>query len=104
MATVIRPGHVFDFDPDAKLLYAMDWADWLAEGAGIASSAWTIQAIIGDADPVTSDNASVDGTMAVARFLGGTAGNKYRVTNHIATDETPVQEDDRSFFLKVKER
>ena len=62
-----------------------------------------LDAVSGDT-PLTSDNEAVAATVAVLRLLGGTAGRKYKVVNHITTDETPAQEDDRSFKIRVKER
>lgn len=109
MATIIRPGHTFDFDPDAKLLYGIDWSAWLATGAGIAVSDWAIEALDdADAAALTFDNAAVDGSIATLRLLeSGTplvAGARYKITNHVTTNETPAQEDDRSFKIRVKER
>jgi hypothetical protein len=106
--TIVRPGHTFTHDPDAELFYGVEWASWLPEGAEIASATWEIEDT--DETPedpllLTQDNDTiVDGTMAQVRLLGGTAGRKYRITVHITTNESPSQKDDRSFFLKVKER
>lgn len=108
--TIIRPGATIIHDPHAKLVYGVTWVDWLAENAVIEGAAWTLA----DADPADpedplvleqdNDEIAVDGKSASVRLTGGTAGRKYKVTVHIVTGETPVQEDDRSFYLKVKDR
>ncbi len=51
-----------------------------------------------------NDSIAVDGRSAMVRLLNGTSGHKYKITNRIVTDESPTQTDDRSFYLKVKER
>jgi hypothetical protein len=106
MASIVAPGHTFTFDPDAKLIYGVEWGDWLGDTAAIANSDWTLEAVDPDTGdtPLTKDNESTSGTRNLLRLMGGTAGRKWKITNHVTTNETPAQEDDRSFFVKVKER
>jgi hypothetical protein len=105
MSTVIaRPGHTFDKDPDAELIYGVDWTAWLNTAATISASVWDVEAITGDAAPLVSSSASVTGNIAKTLLSGGTVGNTYRIRNRITTNETPAQEDDRSFYIRIVER
>lgn len=100
----IPPGTRLEKDPDAKLVYEMNWTDWLGATATIASSSWSFTV-----DPdgaLTKDNeVIVNGDKKTqVRLLAGTKGKTYEITNHIVTNEVPAQEDDRSFLLKIVEQ
>ena len=85
-------------DPDAVLDYGFDWTtdDWLDDGETIATSTWTVPT------GITKVDQSNTGTITAIWISGGTDGQFYRVINHIVTSEG--REDDRSFFLRVKDR
>ncbi len=82
-------------DPDAVLPYKIDWSAWLA-GATISTSSWIVPSgLAKDSDSFTS-------TIATVVLSGGTAGETYRVTNRITTNDGRT--DDRSISLRVVER
>ena len=97
------PGTTVRKDPDASLVYTMDWSDWLVGDAEIDTSDWSITAPAGESVSVlTLDSEDDDGTSASVRLIGGTAGKTYKVTNRITTNETPAQTDDRSFMVAIR--
>jgi hypothetical protein len=48
-------------DPDAKLNYSFDWADWLADGDTIVSHQWTIDPAGPTLTGETTDTVFVEG-------------------------------------------
>jgi hypothetical protein len=89
-----------DKDPDAELDYAFDWTDWLAESGDTIASA-----------SVSADNGAevfqidiLGGTVVRAWVRGGDVGTKVSLTCEITTANTPPRVDDRTVFLKIKER
>lgn len=109
MSTVIvKPGGVIEKDPNEKKTIPFDWdTDGnLAEGAIISISTWTITAERPTGEsPVNldSDNESIlaGSRKTQARLTGGTLGTRYRVTNHITTNESPNQEKEKSVFVEI---
>lgn len=94
-----RPGDVIAKDPNADLPYAMDWGDWLEGNEVITASIWTVDEDSG----LTLHRESFGNGRCVVWLAGGTAGSRpYRVTNRVETNNG--KEDDRSFFVWIKER
>ncbi len=93
----------FAKDPDASLLYVVDWTSWLPSGRTISTSAWTIA---GPDAALTKDNETiVSGSMKTQiRLLGGTEGREYTITNRIVTDGSPTQTADQSFSVAITQR
>lgn len=92
-------------DPDALLDFGFDWSSWLEDGETITTSNWSISQIQGDSATLaeaSSPSASNDGEVVKTWLEGGEAGELYRVTNSIVTDES--REDDRSFLLSISQR
>lgn len=87
-------------DPDAKLPFAVDWSQWLAnEGDTAASATWiTPVGIVREASPAPS----LTGGTATAWFSGGTHGTDYRVTCRLTTAGGRI--DDRTLTIKVRTR
>jgi hypothetical protein len=85
-------------DPDAVLDYSIDWSDWLTGSEVITVSTWTVPS------GITKDSDSNDDTQTVIWLSGGTAGNTYKIVNHIETDSSPVRKDDRSISVYIVER
>lgn len=84
-------------DPQAVLDYIFDWSAWLADITDtISSHAMTLET------GITLDSSAVVSDTVVAWVSGGTAGVTYRVTCQITT--TGGRTDERSIFIKVKER
>lgn len=83
-------------DPDAVLEYTLDWDAWLADADELSAIAFTVPTgVTKDSEEFTSDTATV-------WLSGGTAGDSYKVTCHITT--SAGREDDRTFYVDVKER
>ncbi len=86
-------------DPDATLDYPFDWTQYLAPLTDTITAAEFILEL-----PLVLDRQILnsEGTIAVAWISGGTVGETHRATCRITTAEGRV--DDRSIFLKIKER
>lgn len=98
-------------DPNAVVDYLFDWAaktngrdpygsDWLASGETIAS-----HEIVADSGITVDSSAAADTNTSVRVWLsGGTAGETYRVTCRITTDNSPARVEDRSILVTVAEK
>ncbi len=83
-------------DPDSVISYSWDWTDWL-DGEDIDTSTFTVPA------GITNDGDSVDATDKIAsiQLSGGTANNKYPITNKITT---PTRTGVRTAYVRVVNR
>ena len=99
-----RTGSYIDKDPDAYLDYSIDWSDWMPNGDTIATSTWSIETIAGDANPMTTDQNTLNPSTSIATVYldAGSAGNNYTITNTITT--TNGLTDERFFRVFVKQR
>lgn len=92
-------------DPNAVLDYVFDWTEWLtAAGDDIASHNVVV---ISGADPASSiavDSTQVVGKTVVVWVSGGSAGETAALRCRITTDNSPARIDDRTVYLKLKER
>jgi hypothetical protein len=90
-------------DPDAKLDYLVNWANWLQEGETISSSAWGIDvapdAVLTIAVSPAPSNTT---TSATVWLQGGTVGKTYRVRNRIVS--SLGRTDDQSFHVRIAQR
>lgn len=86
-------------DPDAVLDYIFDWGDYLTE---IDDTINSHEIVVPEGDEIVCDSSSIVEDTVVAWVSGGTAGTTYRVTCRIAT--VGGRTDDRSIFIKIKER
>jgi hypothetical protein len=104
----IAEGGTVRKDPSAQRVYGMTWDANLPAGVQLTSSSWSVFAADGRADDgaLTTNTSTFNAALRTTQIVitGGTAGRKYRVSNHIVTNETPVQVDERSFFVEVEER
>jgi hypothetical protein len=83
-----------DKDPDDKVDYQLSWATNLGTDT-ISSSSWIVPVGI----TVLLDSSTT--TTATVRLSGGTAGQKYQVTNRVVT--ASGQQFDQSIFVYVRE-
>lgn len=92
-------------DPDAIRDYGVDWTDDAPEGETVVTSTWLLDDVswTGVAG-VTNVSTSIDsdGLGTIVRISGGTAGDRYEVTNHVVFSDG--QEDDWTETLKIKAR
>jgi hypothetical protein len=83
-------------DPDAVLDYSFDWTAYLALiSDAISTSTFT-------ASSGNINSTSVNGAVTTAWVSGGAVGEKIMLTNRITT--TGGRTDDRSVFIKIKDR
>lgn len=95
-------GYVIDKDPEARLDYQLNWAEWLPSGDTISASTWTAETISGDSDPLTVTSDTNTDNTTTATVNGGTQGNIYRLYNQITTNGGLIER--RFFRVKVKAR
>lgn len=89
-------------DPDAYLDYAIDFTDWLAEVSDTIASA---TAIVDPDDSAAVEDVEVLGGNTVRVWVsGGEVGTTVALTVSIVTSNVPPRLDDRTVFLKIKER
>lgn len=89
-------------DPDAYLDYAIDFTDWLAE---VSDTIATASAVVDpDDDAVVEGVEVLGGTIVRVWVSGGEAGTTVALTVSIVTANVPPRLDDRTVFLKIKER
>ena len=90
-------------DPEAILVYSMDWSEWLAQGQTIVSVNYTENSRVNDTAPLVIETEGVQGgTVTYAEISGGAVGKIYTVTAEITTDDGSV--DRRHFRIKVENR
>ena len=82
-------------DPQARLDWRVDWSEWLGDDT-IATSSFAVET------GLTKDSEDNDTTTATVWLSGGTAGERYTVTNHIVTAGGRI--DERTFRIEVRER
>jgi hypothetical protein len=108
--TVIKTGYQKDTqgswipkDPQAQLVYSMDWSQWLPEGDSIAEVAYTLQVRANDPEPLVNESAGIQsGTLTYVELSGGQVGKIYTVTASITTADGAT--DRRNFRVKVENR
>ena len=84
-------------DPDSVLDYTWDWEDWLDDITDTLSS----HSLVPETG-ITVDSSSIVAKTVVAWISGGTAGTTYRVACRVVT--AGGRTDDRSIYIKIKER
>lgn len=91
-------------DPEAQLVYTMDWSQWLATGQTITAVNYTENSRVNDTAPlvIESEGITAASTKTYAEISGGAVGKIYTVTAEITTDDGAV--DRRSFRIKVENR
>lgn len=99
MGFILNNGkYEIEHDPNAVLDYSRDWTDWLGATDTIATASWTKSGSI----VIGTSQVDPTGKVATVWISGGTAGEKCSLTCHITTTEG--RQDDRTYYLKVKER
>ena len=95
-------------DPDANLVYGVDFTDYLNAGDNLTSATVTIQSITGDSSPLqqptaTSTDVSISGNSQVnIRLEGGTVGNEYTIDTKVVTANGDT--DSRRFRIIVQRK
>ena len=108
--TVIKTGFNQDFkgswiskDPDATLVYSVDWAsEWLPTGAAISSVVHTITPTSATT-PLTQVSAGIqNGGTTYIELSGGVEKEIYTIEAKVTLDDGAV--DSRKFRIKLEER
>ncbi len=90
-------------DPEAILVYSMDWSEWLAQGQSIVTVNYTENSRVNDTAPLVIETEGVQGgNVTYAEISGGAVGKIYTVTAEISTDDGSI--DRRHFRIKVENR
>lgn len=94
-------------DPDANLVYALDFVDYLQQGDSLSTATVTIGTISGDSAPLAfptgaGTDVNISGTKATFRVNAGTAGYIYPIQVTITT--TGGDTDSRHFRIVVKDK
>jgi hypothetical protein len=97
-------GLVIDKDPQAQMIYTLDWSDWLETGDSIASATWTAAARRNDPTPLVIEDSGITGesTQTYVELSGGQADKTYIVTVKITTTNGVI--DRRNFRVNVLDR
>ena len=85
----------FEKDPDAVKDYSIDWSAWLGEDT-IDTSTWSVP------DGITKDDDSNTTTSTTIWVSGGTAGQEYKLVNHIVTAAGREEDESLVFFIREK--
>lgn len=91
-------------DPQAQLIYSMDWTEWLVAGDTLSSATYALQVRANDPAPLIKESQGYNaGTnLSYVELSGGQVGKVYTVTASITTSNG--LEDRRSFRVKVENR
>lgn len=91
-------------DPQAQLVYSMDWTYWLQDGDHLISAQYALQVRANDPQPLVkvSEGFSQDANISYVELSGGQVGKIYTVTVTIMTNLGST--DRRSFRVKVENR
>ena len=106
--TSIYSGDLLIMDPSDKRVIQMDWSA-LPDGVLINSHVYTITTIKQNGITIlTKDNEAISaGSRATeVRLLATTAtvGDRYQVSNKVTTTESPAQEIERSYFVRIENK
>jgi hypothetical protein len=84
-------------DPDAVLDYIFNWEDWLDDVLDTITS----HEMVAETG-ITVDSSTIEDKTVVAWISGGEVGTTYRLASRIVT--AGGRTDDRSIYIKIKER
>jgi hypothetical protein len=91
-------------DPESRLVYTMDWSQWLSTGQTVTAVTYTHNSRANDPDPIVINSQGIidAGTKTYAEISGGQEGKTYTITAAITTDDSAT--DRRSFKILVQRR
>ena len=90
-------------DTEAKLVYTLDWTDWLPTGDTISTAVWAIQARANDPDPLIKESDGIQSSKKTYIELSNVQqGKTYTVHAKVTTVNGLI--DRRSFRVKVQDR
>ena len=87
----------------ARLIYTMDWSDYLAQGVAISSVTYSLQTRANDPTPIVQHSSGVQsGTKTYVEISAGAVNKTYTVTAAVTFDNGET--DRRSFRLKIENK
>ena len=92
-------------DPDAIIVYTIDWSDWLPGTSNISTSTWTLSTVSGDGNLAlakVSDGITSANQHTYIEVQKGTDGNTYIAKNTVVTSDGTT--DVRRFRIRVQDR
>lgn len=90
-------------DPEAQLIYTLDWTDWLNSNDSIADAEFTVNARVNDPQPLVKISSGVSGgNKTYIELSSGQLNKSYLVTIKITTADGSV--DARSFRVKIAQK
>ncbi len=100
-------GIFIEKDPTAKIVYGLDFTDYLVSGDAVASAVATIETISGDSSPLAlptdaSTDVFINSNLVSVRLHNGTSGSVYNVAIKITTNNGDI--DSRHFRVVVKDK
>ena len=96
MSNAVKPTGIKD--PDAVLDYPVSFVDWLAD----ISDTYASHSVIIASGSIVCDSSTESAGVITPIISGGTVGETASFTIRITTAAGRI--DDRTFFLKIKER
>lgn len=109
--TIVRTGYEQDTlgswirkDPEANLIYTMDWSDWLNVSEVVTAVTYSLQVRANDPAPLVIEDEGIAnaGLYTYVQLSGGQVGKTYTVTADIQTDNGNI--DRRAFRVKIENR
>lgn len=91
-----------DKDVDARLIYTLDWSEWLDSNDTLATASFSAAARRNDPTPLVIHSEGIEGTKTYVELSGGQTDKSYTVTADITTANG--LRDRRSFRVNVVER
>lgn len=95
-------------DPDANIVYGVDWTDYLNAGDNLSSADVTIETISGDSSPLAfptnegTDVSLAGGSLVNIRLRNGSEDNEYNIDVKVVTANGDT--DSRRFRIIVKRK
>jgi len=95
-------GHWIEKDPQAQLIYSMDWTDWLMANDQISSVIYTVTPTADTNDIDIVDSGTQLGYLTYVELSKGIHGETYTVAAKVTTVDGRI--DTRRFRIKCKNR
>lgn len=95
-------GHWIEKDPQAKLIYSLDWQDWLLANDALASVVYTVTPSAGANDIDLIESGTQLGYLTYCELSKGVHGETYTVSAKVTTVDGRI--DTRRFRIKCKNR
>lgn len=99
--TYVNKVLTIDKDPQAQLIYSLDWVEWL-NGETLSTVEFTIQARLNDPNPLIMISSGISDTKTYIELANGQINKSYTVNAKITTATGLI--DRRSFKVVIDNR